>query len=119
LPTAEVSEAVIPVSVVDQEDYSDPEVKSFSRLVRSSRAVVVLTPQFNRGYPGNLKNLLDHLYHEWRSKPFLVFTYGGHGGGSCAQQLLTVLQAGLKAQVVSDPVAITLPEEYIRGDNRV
>ena len=84
----------------------------------SCSGFIVLTPQHNWGYPGELKNALDHLYWEWRGKPVMLVTYGGHGGGKCASQLKEVMEGGLKMRVVS-AVEITLPEEYIRKGRRV
>ncbi|WP_425553372.1 NADPH-dependent FMN reductase [Gryllotalpicola kribbensis] len=37
--------------------------------------------QYNRGYPGVLKNALDFLYREWQGKPATQFT-----GGSAARR---------------------------------
>jgi NAD(P)H-dependent FMN reductase len=53
--------------------------------------VVLVTAQYNWGYPAALKNAIDHLYREWRGKPVLLVTYGGHGGDKCAAQLRQVL----------------------------
>ena len=44
--------------------------------------------QYNWGYPASLKNALDYLYHEWTGKPAGIISYGGHGGGKAAAQLL-------------------------------
>jgi NAD(P)H-dependent FMN reductase len=98
--------------------YADPNVQEWSKLVSSCQGFIVLTPQFNWGYPGDLKNAMDHLYYEWRSKPVMLVTYGGHGGSKCAKQLREVL-AGLKMGVVESEVSITLPEVFIKGDARV
>jgi NAD(P)H-dependent FMN reductase len=88
MPYGPVEDPVIPVMVADRPDgYADADVRAWSALVERSPALVVLTPQFNWGYPGHLKNALDHIYHEWKGKPVLLFTYGGHGGSKCASQL--------------------------------
>lgn len=105
-------------AMVSSGDYLDPNVREWSKLVASCDGFLILTPQFNWGYPGDLKNAMDHLYHEWRNKPIMLMTYGGHGGGKCGIQLRQVLQ-GLKMKVVANEVSIALPEEYIRGDARI
>lgn len=48
----------------------------------------------------------------------LLVTYGGHGGGKCAEQLGEVLDGGLRMRVVGK-VGITLPGEFIRSPLRV
>lgn len=117
-PLGPVLDPIIPAAVKSAEKYASPAVREWSRLVSSCPGFIILTPQYNWGYPGELKNALDQLYHEWRGKPVLIVTYGGHGGGKCAEQLSQVLEGALKMRVVGR-VGVTLPEEYIRGDLRV
>ncbi|PRP81188.1 hypothetical protein PROFUN_02022 [Planoprotostelium fungivorum] len=105
-------------AITDPSDYNDMDVRRFSHMISSSPAIVIATPQYNWGYPGPLKNTLDHLYHEWKGKPVLLVTLGGHGGGRCAEQLSLVLEGGLKMKVV-DTVCITLPSDFIRKSDRV
>ncbi|KAJ3100730.1 hypothetical protein HK100_004664 [Physocladia obscura] len=105
-------------ALVKNREYSDPETAAFARWVSGCDALVILTPQYNWGYPGSLKNALDRLASEWRGKPFLLITYGGHGGGKAADQLAQVIEGGLKAKV-SGRVAISLPDAYIRENVRV
>ena len=78
----------------------------------------MLTPEYNSGYPGELKNALDHLFHEWAGKPVLLVTYGVGGGMKCSAQLQIVLPA-LNMKLVPDPVGIKLPISYIAGSDRV
>ena len=106
-------------AMVKNAEYSDPNVREWSKIVSSCDGFVVLTPQYNWGYPGDLKNAIDHLYHEWNGKPLLLATYGGRGGGKCSQQLREVLQGGLHLDVVNDEISIVLPSEYIRDSTRV
>jgi NAD(P)H-dependent FMN reductase len=72
--------------------YANDHTRAWSRRVSEGDAVVFVTPQYNWGYPAPLKNALDHLYAEWRGKPALIVTYGGHGGGRCAAQLRQVTE---------------------------
>ena len=62
-----------------------------------------------------LKNALDHLYTEWSGKPLVIVTYGGHGGGKCADQLRQVA-GGLKMRPVDTMPAITVAREAIEND---
>lgn len=119
LPTGPVLSPLIAAGITDSSQYDSEEVRAWSRLVSQSKAIIILTPQYNWGIPGPLKNTLDHIYYEWRGKPILLITYGGHGGGKCAEQLKSVLEGGLKAVLVTDPFSITLPPSFIRGSDRV
>jgi NAD(P)H-dependent FMN reductase len=118
LPTGPVTEPVIAAMIELPEQYAEPAVQAWSRVVTATPAIVILTPQYNWGYPGQLKNLLDHLYSEWKGKPVVLVTYGGHGGSKCSEQLQGVLGGGLHMNVVGQ-VGTTLPKEFIRSAERV
>lgn len=95
--------------------YAQAHTRAWSEKIKSADAVVFVTPQFNWGYPAVVKNAIDHLYHEWRNKPAAIVTYGGHGGGKCAEQLRQVAGA-VKMRVVPTAPSIWLPEGVIRED---
>jgi NAD(P)H-dependent FMN reductase len=118
VPYHAVSEPTIAAGIKRAQDYEDPAIIAWSQLISSSPAIVILTPQYNWGYPGGLKNAIDHLYHEWRGKPVLLVTFGGHGGSRCAEHLKDVLDGGVHAKLV-EAVQITLPGEFIRTEARV
>lgn len=93
--------------------YTQAHTQAWSDKIEASDAVVFVTPQFNWGYPAVLKNAIDHLYREWRAKPTVIVTYGGHGGSRCAEQL-RIVATSLKMRVVATMPALTLPEAVIR-----
>lgn len=93
--------------------YVQPHTRAWSDKVASADAVIFVTPQYNWGYPAPLKNALDHLYKEWRGKPAAIISYGGHGGGKCAEQLRQVMGA-LKMALVPTAPGIVLSEDVIR-----
>ena len=95
--------------------YAQAHTRAWSEKIKSADAVVFVTPQFNWGYPAVVKNAIDHLYHEWRNKPAGIVTYGGHGGGKCAEQLRQVAGA-VKMRVVPTAPGIWLPDDVIRED---
>jgi NAD(P)H-dependent FMN reductase len=119
-PLGPIEDDVIPalVDVTKGASYTNEKVREWGALVASCDAFVILTPQHNWGYPGDLKTALDHLYHEWARKPVMVVTYGGHGGGKCFDQLKVVL-SGLKMQVIDESIPISLPGEFIRTSARL
>ncbi|EKM61096.1 uncharacterized protein PHACADRAFT_84501 [Phanerochaete carnosa HHB-10118-sp] len=108
----------LPSQVPDPFAYASPAIREWSRFVTSCAGFAIVTPEYNGGYPGELKNALDHLYKEWAEKPVALVTYGGGGGASCQTQLQVVLNA-LKMRVVPDPVGIRLPRAYTGGSERV
>jgi NAD(P)H-dependent FMN reductase len=107
LPTDD--EAAIPARGL----YSQAHTRAWSEKIKAADAVIFVTPQFNWGYPAALKNAIDHLYQEWRDKPAVIVTYGGHGGTKCAEQLRQVA-AAVKLRLVPTSPAIILPDAVIR-----
>jgi len=95
--------------------YLQPHTQAWSAKIASAAGFVFVTPQYNWGYPAALKNAIDHCYREWRDKPLLIVTYGGHGGGKCAAQLVQIAEA-LKMRVVPAMPALTLSRAMIAGD---
>jgi len=49
--------------------YPYPNVQEWSDIAYSADAFVIVTPEYNHGYPGVLKNALDWLYYEFDHKP--------------------------------------------------
>ena len=73
-------------------DDPPPRLREFSEKVARSDALVIVTPEYNNGYPGALKNALDYLLPEYQRKPIAIVTVsaGGCGGLSCLAQLWLV-----------------------------
>ena len=70
-----------------------PAAKEFSEKVRAAHAVIIVTPEYNGGYPASLKNVIDLLYIEWRRKPIAIAAASdGQFGGT---QVITSLQFSL------------------------
>ncbi len=95
--------------------YSNDHTRAWSAKVASADGFIIVTPQYNWGYPVALKNALDHLYKEWSGKPLVIVTYGGHGGGKCAEQLRQVAES-LKMRPVATMPAITVARELIENN---
>lgn len=76
------------------------ELEDYRSSMERADGFVIVTPEYNFGYPGALKNMLDFIYDEWNRKPFaLVGAAGRSGGLRCLDQLRQVI-AGLDAVVV-------------------
>jgi NAD(P)H-dependent FMN reductase len=73
--------------------------RRWKALVEAADAIVLVTPEYNAGYPAALKNAIDYLYAEWSGKPIAMCGYGFNGAASATTQLATVLQR-VKATLV-------------------
>ncbi len=75
-----------------QEDPS-PGALEFASRIRAVDGVIIVTPEYNGGYPASLKNVVDLLTDEWRRKPVAISTVSdGPFGGT---QVITSLQFSL------------------------
>jgi NAD(P)H-dependent FMN reductase len=68
-------------------------VKEFAEKIRSSDGIIIVTPEYNGGYPASLKNVIDLLYEEWRHKPTAIaaVSSGDFAGSQVIEQLVFVL----------------------------
>ncbi|MGZ5367412.1 NADPH-dependent FMN reductase [Aeromicrobium sp.] len=99
-------------------NYVHEHTRAWSETVRASDAVVVITPQYNGGYPASVKNSIDFLYDEWRDKPFLIISYGSRGGPKSNAQLTEVLHY-IRADPVEGGVQIVIPGSDYGPDDRL
>jgi NAD(P)H-dependent FMN reductase len=72
-----------------------PRLEELGRKLARADALVIVSPEYNGGYPGVLKNTLDYFYPEYRRKPVGIVTVsgGGFGGVNCLAQLRQVVLA--------------------------
>lgn len=112
------NEPGIPAQIFSSQEYQHEHTQRWSREISSYQAYIFVTPQYNWGYPASLKNALDYLFNEWKGKPAMIVSYGGHGGGKAAEQLKQVCQ-GLRMLPLDSPVCLTFPDkEFIARVNR-
>ena len=83
--------------------YSQPHTKAWSAKIQSFDAFVFVTPEYNHGPSGALKNAIDFLYREWNNKAAGFVGYGSAGGTRAVEQLRLVMGelqvADVRAQV--------------------
>ena len=71
-------------------DYADEAVARFGRVIDRADGYVMLTAEYNHGYPAVLKNALDSTFAEWRRKPVSFVGWGNTGGARAIEQLRAV-----------------------------
>jgi len=69
--------------------YNEAQTK-LAETIGWADAFVVIAGEYNHGYTGSLKNLLDYIYSEWNRKVVAYVGYGGLGGGRAVEQLIPV-----------------------------
>ena len=107
----------------DVEAAGDPaSVTALKDAIRDADALLIATPEYNRGVPGVLKNAVD-----WASRPPLaspltgkpVAIMGastGRGGTARAQEQLRAALEFSRANVIEQP-EVLVPEAFMRFDN--
>ncbi len=72
-------------------NYQHSRTKQWSTKVGEADGYIIVTPEYNHGYPASLKNALDYLYHEWNGKPAVLIGYSWSGGRHVIEQLRHVV----------------------------
>jgi NAD(P)H-dependent FMN reductase len=84
--------------------YSKPHTKAWAAKIESFDAFVFVTPEYNHGTSGALKNAIDYLYREWNNKAAGFVGYGSAGGTRAVEHLRLVMGelqvADVRAQVM-------------------
>jgi NAD(P)H-dependent FMN reductase len=84
--------------------YSRPHTKAWAAKIAAFDGYVFVTPEYNHGIPGALKNAIDYLYEEWNNKAAGFVGYGSAGGVRAVEQLRLVMGelqvADVRAQVM-------------------
>jgi len=80
----------------------------WAERVSAQDGFVVVTPEYNHGYPSSLKSALDVVYAPWRHKPVAFVSYGGSASGARAVEQLRLVAAELRMVAVQDEVNIRL-----------
>jgi NAD(P)H-dependent FMN reductase len=85
-----------------------PTLLEYSKKIKEADGVLIVTPEYNGGYPASLKNAIDVLYPEWQKKPVAISTCSdGDFGGT---QVITSIQFTLwKMHVMTVPAMFPNP----------
>jgi NAD(P)H-dependent FMN reductase len=103
-----------------QPKHTDDEVDkspSWNKIAESSDAFIIVAPEYNHSFPGELKLFLDQAYKEYAYKPAAVVgvSSGGIGGARMVEQLRIVLIA-LRLIPINNAVYISNVKELFGED---
>ncbi len=94
--------------------YPDPRTRRWADKIAEADGYVLVTPEYNHGYPGVLKNALDHVFTEWGHKPVGFVGYGGPAGGVRAVEQLR--QVVIELQMVPTRHQVSIHHAYAAFD---
>lgn len=71
-------------------EYPDEIAKKWVQKIAEADGYVIITGEYNHGYPAVLKNAMDYAYTEWNRKAVGFASYGSALGARAVEQLRQV-----------------------------
>lgn len=94
--------------------YAEPNVTRWSQAIDGCDGFVFVTPEYNHGVPGALKNAVDSLGPEWVGKTIGFVSYGADGGVRAVEQWRQIV-ANFQILDVRAQVSISVFGEFVDG----
>lgn len=88
-------------------NFSVEIAKKWGEQVNKADGYIIITPEYNHGYPAVLKNALDYAYAEWNNKPVAFVSYGGMVGGARSVEQLRLVSIELQMVPIREAVYFT------------
>ncbi len=89
-------------------EYVNEVAKKWTSKIAEADGFIIVTGEYNHGYPAVLKNALDYVFKEWNKKAVGFVSYGSAGGARSIEQLR---QVAIELQLVPIRNAIHIPSE--------
>lgn len=91
--------------------YQNEHTKRWAQTVDAYDGFVIVTPEYNHGIPGALKNALDFVYAEWNNKAVGFVSYGAALGVRSVEHLRQVV-GHLQMADVGQTVSLSIFTEF-------
>ena len=91
--------------------YNKPHTKVWAAKIGSFDGYVFVTPEYNHGISGALKNAIDFLFREWNDNAAGFVSYGGASGTRAVENLRLVM-GELQVAVVRAQVGLSLFTDF-------
>ena len=91
--------------------YTKEHTRKWAAAIGELDCFIFVTPEYNHGIPGALKNAIDFLYNEWNNKVAGFVAYGGVGGTRVVEQLRCVM-AELQVATIRTQMSFTLRADF-------
>ena len=113
----------VATELIDVADYpisgtEDPDREArlgrYKEIIDAADGLVIVVPEYNHGYPGELKLLLDSAYEEYNHKPLgVVSVSSGMIGGARVTEQLQLVSLALEMIPVEPTVHVRTVKEAI------
>jgi NAD(P)H-dependent FMN reductase len=91
--------------------YSRPHTRKWAATIAALDGFVFVTPEYNHGISGALKNAIDFLYAEWTDKAAGFVGYGYTNGARAIEHLRGVM-ASVQCATVRPQVGLSLFNDF-------
>ena len=81
--------------------------KILASKLNEADAFMIVTPEYNHGYPALLKHAIDSVYAEWFTKAGAIVSYGAASGGLRASEQIRQVLAELRTHITRNGIAIS------------
>ncbi|NMO52355.1 NAD(P)H-dependent oxidoreductase [Actinoplanes sp. TBRC 11911] len=96
--------------------YQHDHTRTWSEKIDGFDGYVFVTPEYNHGVPGALKNAIDYLYQEWNNKAAAFVSYG-HEGGARAVEHFRATMVELQIATVRGQVMFRFETDFENWTN--
>jgi NAD(P)H-dependent FMN reductase len=96
---------------LDLVDLERTPLTELPRRIDEADAIVIVCPEYNHGYPGDLKTAIDAVRRPWYAKPVAFIVYGGRSGGLRAAEQLRQVFGELHAVTIRETLSFHQPTD--------
>lgn len=89
-------------------EYKNEAAKKWTNKIAEADGFIIITAEYNHGYPAVLKNAIDYVSKEWNRKPVGFVSYGSALGARAIEQLRLV---AIELQMAPIKSAIHIPTD--------
>ena len=111
-------EAKSMMSIKDEEISSDL-IRDWGKKIAEADGYIIVTAEYNHGYPAVLKNALDYAYYQWHKKAIGFVAYGASVGGARSVEQLRQVAIELQMAPVANAVYIPAVWEKLKSDGSI
>jgi NAD(P)H-dependent FMN reductase len=116
--------------LIDVKDYSpnrtiptweeNPHINDFKESIKNADGYIIVLPEYNRGYPGELKLFFDAFYKEYRRKPVAFCGVSdGPMGGSRAVEMFRIVCMGAEMVPVKSAVYFSMVDKLFDENGKI
>ncbi|HYF04548.1 MAG TPA: NADPH-dependent FMN reductase [Patescibacteria group bacterium] len=96
------------------------KVDNWAEMVNKSDGFIIIVPEYNHSFPGDLKHALDWLFPQWFYKPVTFVGYSdGISGGIRAIEQLCQVSVELHMTPIKEQIQITFVDEAFEADGTI